>query len=275
MNGTDRKEPYDLSDRRGGGGRENGFRRRFLFRILLPLIFWLSVWELASRAAGKEVILPSPERVFIRLLQLMGQASFYRAASASLLRVAAGILAGALLGFLAALLTERFREADLLLSPMIRVIRTVPVASFILLLLLWFRKGTVPAVISGLMSLPLIWESSSAGLRAPDPLLLEMCAAYDLPRGRVWKLVRLPALMPHFLSGLSDAVGLSFKAGIAAEVLCIPLRAIGTSMYQSKIYLETPDLFAWTLVVVVLSLILEKVLRSAVRRLSKKWNCNF
>ena len=114
-------------------------------------------------------------------------------------------------------------------------------------------------------------ESTLAGLAAPDPLLLEMAKTYEMSRARQWRLIRIPALMPHFLSGLSGAIGLSWKAGIAAEVLCVPAMAIGKEVYQSKLYLETVDLFAWTAVVVILSLLIEAITKKLIVKAVAKW----
>ena len=243
---------------------------RFL-KFTLPLVFWLTVWELLSLLIGREVLLPSPLRTLARLVELVPTASFWMKTLSSLLRIGLGTIGGVLLGILLALLTTSLKPADLLLAPAIRVMRTVPVASFILLVLLWVRKDITPGVIAGMMALPLVWENTSAGLTAADPLLLEMADAYEMSAGRKWKLIRIPALMPHFLSALSGAIGLAWKAGIAAEVLCVPALAIGKEVYQSKLYLETVDLFAWTTVVVILSLAIEAVTKRLVVKAVAKW----
>ena len=70
----------------------------------------------------------------------------------------------------------------------------------------------------------------------------------------------MPSLQRFLAAGLSNAIGRGWKAAVAGEVLCLPLKALGTQIYYSKLYLEIPDLFAWTVAVVVLSLLLEKVL---------------
>jgi NitT/TauT family transport system permease protein len=135
------------------------------------------------------------------------------------------------------------------------------VASFILLVLLWTGRNRVPVVISALMVLPVVWDNLSRGIGEIDRQLLEMAHAY---RFSLWKRIRLiyvPSLRPYFLSALTTSMGLAWKSGAAAEVLCLPKQAIGTQIYYTKLYLETPDLFAWTIVVVALSLLLEKALR--------------
>ena len=201
-----------------------------------------------------------------RLAELVVTAAFWQSTAFSLLRIFCGTVAGIVLGSLLASLTCHFILADMILSPAIRVVRATPVASFIILVLLWVRTGQVPGVISALMVLPILWESVSAGIKSVDPLLLELARAYRFGTGKTMRYVYLQSVMPHFSAGVCTAIGLAWKSGVAAEVLCLPKAAIGTQVYYSKIYLETPSLFAWTAVVIVLSLILEKLVLRLLRK---------
>lgn len=232
-----------------------------ILRALLPAVFWLAVWWAAAAWVGQELLLPNPLAVLRRLGELAATALFWRTAVVSLARIFGGALVGVLLGGLAAALTCRFAAADMLLSPALRVVRSTPVASFIILLLLWFKTAVVPGVISCLMVLPLIWESVSAGIKNTDPQLLELARAYQFGAAKTLRYVYLPSIRPFFAAGVCNAIGLAWKSGVAAEVLCLPRVGIGSQVYYSKLYLETPSLFAWTILVVVLSLLLEHLVR--------------
>ena len=230
-------------------------------RILLPAAFWLAIWCLAAACVDQPLLVPSPIAVLRRLGELAAAPLFWRSTLVSLLRIFCGALAGTILGTLCAVLTSRFRLADWILAPAIRLVRATPVASFIILVLLWVSAGQVPGVISALMVLPVVWESVSAGIRSADPQLLELARSYQFSRCKQMCYVYLPAVRPHFAAGVCTAIGLAWKSGVAAEVLCLPKAAIGTQVYYSKIYLETPSLFAWTAVVIVLSMLLERIVR--------------
>lgn len=230
-------------------------------RILLPAAFWLAIWCLAAACVDQPLLVPSPIAVLRRLGELAAAPLFWRSTLVSLLRIFCGALAGTILGTLCAVLTSRFRLADWILAPAIRLVRATPVASFIILVLLWVSTGKVPGVISALMVLPVVWESVSAGIRSADPQLLELARSYQFSRCKQMCYVYLPAVRPHFAAGVCTAIGLAWKSGVAAEVLCLPKAAIGTQVYYSKIYLETPSLFAWTAVVIVLSMLLERIVR--------------
>ena len=93
-----------------------------------------------------------------------------------------------------------------------------------------------------------------------------MAKTYRFPLFKTVRLVYLPSLRPYFVSAITTAMGLAWKSGVAAEVLCVPKASIGTQIFNTKLYLEIPDLFAWTAVVVVLSLLLEKALRFLLER---------
>lgn len=244
-----------------------------LIFLLLPPAFWLGAWQLAAflvelgvAGHGNELLLPYPATVWAALVRLAGDLAFWETVLATLGRILAGLALGAALGALLAALTFLSPWADRLLSPAIRVIRATPVVSFILLILLWTGRNRVPTVISALMVLPIVWANLSRGLRETDPQLLEMAGAYRFSAAKRVRLIYLPSLRPYFLSAVTTSMGLAWKSGVAAEVLCLPRPAIGTQIYNAKLYLEVPDLFAWTVAVVALSLLLEKLLRALLRR---------
>lgn len=240
---------------------------------LLPPAFWLGAWQLGAfwvdrqvQGRGSQLLLPYPGAVLSRLVSLAGTAPFWEAVLSSLGRILVGMAAGTALGAALAWLTCASPWCDRLLSPAVRVIRATPVVSFILLVLLWTGRDRVPSIISALMVLPVVWANLSRGIRETDPQLLELARAYRFSPPQTVKLIYLPALRPYFLSAVTTSMGLAWKSGAAAEVLCLPRRAIGTQIYNAKLYLEIPDLFAWTVAVVALSLLLEKLLKGLLGR---------
>lgn len=239
---------------------------RRIGRVLLPVLFWLGVWQLAAAAVGQELLLPGPAAVGRRLLELAAGAAFWQTALASLLRIFGGLLLGVALGALLAGLTAWVPLLDWVLTPAVKVVRATPVASFILLVYLWVERGRVPGLISALMVLPVVWGNVTRGIAETDPRLLELARAYGFGRGRTLRRIYIPSVLPYFASGCRTALGLAWKAGVAAEVLCQPQNAIGTQIYNTKYYLETPSLFAWTLVVIALSFLLEWAVGGLLRR---------
>ena len=239
--------------------------KRF-FKFMIPLVFWLAVWQGASLAVGRELLLPGPARVGESLMALARTADFWLSVGATLGRVFLGLAWGTAAGTALAFLTHFSPWADRIVSPAIRVVRATPVVSFILLVYLWVARAAIPGVIAGMMVLPVVWGSLSAGLADLDGKLLEFARAYRFSRMKTLRLVYLPSLRPHFSAGLLTAFGLAWKSGVAAEVICPPARAIGSRIQQAKLGLETADLFAWTLTIIALSLALEGLFRRVLER---------
>ena len=223
-------------------------------------LFWVAVWFLLSLLVDRELLLPGPLQVLQKLGTMMLTGAFWSSVALSLLRILGGILAALILGVLLAVLTEHSSLAKALFSPLMLLVRSTPVASFIILALIWLGRDILPLFISALMVLPVVWANVSAGIAGRDPQLLEMAKVYGLPRGRVFRRITVPSVLPHFRAALSSALGLGWKAGIAAEVLTVPKQAIGRMIYESKLYLETTELFAWTLTVILLSFVIERLL---------------
>ena len=236
----------------------------------MPLVFWLAVWQFAAMGVGQELLLPTPVAVLERLFSLAAEGAFWQTAGLTLLRIFCGIIFGVLTGTALAVLTCAFKAADWILTPMVKIIRATPVASFIILVMLWVTRSYVPGLIGALMIIPVIWGNVSKGIRETDKNLLELARAYRFSFGKALRLVYVPSVMPYFSAGVNTSLGLAWKAGVAAEVLCLPRPSIGTELYNAKQYIETPSLFAWTLVVILLSFILEKavglLLRAGERR---------
>ena len=239
-------------------------------RGLTAILFWVAVWWILSLIAGKEVLIPTPFRVFRRLVELLKTAEFYRIVGYSLLRITAGFASAMLLGVIFGVLSAKVPPVDLLLSPLLSVIRATPVASFIILALVFLNKQLIPGVIALLMVFPVMCGNIRTGILETDRNLLEMAEVFRIGRKKTLRFIQLPAVFPYFLAAFKNSLGMAWKAGVAAEVLCNPKYSIGRMLYESKIYLETADLFAWTLTVIVLSVLLEKLLLFFVGKAEKR-----
>ena len=226
---------------------------------LWAVVFWLAVWQIASIAIGQDLFLVSPVRVVIRLGQLAAEGFFWASIASSLLRICGGFLLAMALGVLLGSLAARSSRVRELLEPLMLAVKSVPVASFIILALLLFSSKYLAILIAFLMVLPVIYANVSAGIRETDRDLLEMARVFQLPPWRKVRYLYLPQVLPYFRSACAVAAGLSWKAGVAAEVIGMPEGSIGEQLQQAKIYLNTPDLLAWTVVIVLVSLGFEKL----------------
>ncbi|MBQ8094954.1 MAG: ABC transporter permease subunit [Clostridia bacterium] len=225
---------------------------------LWAVLLWLIVWQLASMAVGKEILLVSPIRTITRLAELASALSFWKAILYTLSRIALGFTLATALGVLLAILSSRFSSIRDICAPAMLTIKTIPVASFIIVALIWFSSKKLSILISFLMVLPIIYTNTLNGILAADPQLIEMARVFRIPVFRQILYVYGPQVLPYFRTGCTLALGLSWKSGVAAEVIGMPVGSIGERLQQAKVYLDTPDLFAWTLTIILVSLLFER-----------------
>ena len=226
---------------------------------LACLGFWVGVWWVAALLLGKPLLLPTPWQTLKTLWALLKTAPFWQALLFSFLRIFGGIAAAFLLGVWLALLTAKFRALHHLISPLMNLFKSVPVASIVFLLLLFIGRDTAPFFMALMPTLPIVWSNMEAGLCSTDEKLLEMARVFDVKKSAVFWHVRFQGALPFLGAACRSAIGLGFKAGVAAEVLCVPTRSLGRAIYESKLYLHTNELFATTLAVILLSMAIEKL----------------
>ena len=242
--------------------------KRF-FRRAGAVVFWLAVWQCAAMAIGQEVFLVSPVQALRTLLGLVPRADFWQRAGFSSGRILLGFALGVAVSTVLAVLAESCPAADTLLAPVMQLVKATPVASFIILALVWVRGASLSVLISFLMVLPVLYGAVRTGIRSVDPQLREMAQVFRLPLSRRLRAVWLPAVLPAFRQGCSVALGICWKSGVAAEVIGLPNGSIGDALYRAKITLSTGELFAWTFVIILLSAGFEKLFLALLDRLSR------
>lgn len=252
-----------------------------LGKILFAAAFWLFVWYLVSSRIGIDLIFPSPEAVFRELGLLITNQSeslirygveynFWFITLLSLLRVIWGVLISIILGTLLAYLTSVSRILNVLITPALSAIKATPVASFIILAMLWFEKTDLPVFITALIVIPIVWANVSEGIKAVDPRLREVAKIYRFSLFKRLFRLYVPSVAPYFLAACQSSLGMAWKAGVAAEILAVPEIAIGSELFFSKQYMYPETLFAWTLIVIVLSLIIEKLFVFLLKRIGRR-----
>lgn len=226
---------------------------------LLIFLFWIAVWSGLALAVDNKILLATPWEAAAELVRLFGKASFYLSVARSLLRVGLGFAAGFAAALLLALGSRRFRLLEEVLLPVMSLIKTVPVASFVVLLLIWWGSSFLAVAICFLVVLPNIYIGTLEGLKNADKRLLQMAQVFRMPLWNRLLYIYRPALKPFLYSSLQISLGMCWKSGVAAEVIGTPDYSIGEALYMAKIYLNTPGVFAWTAVIILVSVCFEKL----------------
>lgn len=225
--------------------------------------FWLIIWQLAAMAVKQEILLVSPVSMLERWFELISEADFWARVAFSSLRIFEGLILGVALGSVLGVLASRFGFIKDLMTPLISVIRAIPVASFIILALAWVSEKSLSAFISFMICFPVFYTNVLNGAKSVDTSLIEMAHVFRLSPVKRFRYIFVPAVFPYLKTAFNVSVGLAWKSGTAAELITVPTGSIGELLHQAKIFLETADNLAWAFTIILLSLLFEGVCRVA------------
>lgn len=244
--------------------------KKRIYQNIASALLAVIVWQLAALALNESILLASPIDVLAKLPSLWLSKNFWGSVWFSLSRIGLGFIMGMLSGVIFAGIAYTSEWFEIILRPYIAVIKSVPVASFVILALLWLTSSTLPVLIAFLIVFPVIYANILKGLQSTDKKMLEMAKVFRLSFWKKIIYIFLPQIKPYIISASSIAIGLAWKSGVAAEIIGIPGGSIGEALYYSKVYLDVPELFAWTLTVVLLSIACEKLFTLILKFLFKK-----
>lgn len=246
---------------------KNNLRRIAL--TVLGVAFWILAWQLAAIIVNKPYLLPDVPKTLLALCDVVTEKNFWWTVFLTLLRVLTGLTVGLFSGVLLAILTNRFTLAKAIVTPIISVIKSTPVATFIMILWILLDGSTLAIFIAFLMVMPIVWQNVSDGFSAIDKELSEVCDAFEFSYKKRIKLLVIPTLSSYLFPAIITSVGLAWKSEIAAEIIAYTRSSIGALINDAKYNFETPKMFALTIIVVIMSLILEAITKSLIRRYNK------
>lgn len=241
--------------------------------------FWLILWQgMAVFFAARyrtDILFPGPLQTLESLRQLAGTGAFWLSIVHSLCKIAAGFVLAFAAGAGLAVLGRLCPPVSTLFAPAVQIMKSVPVASFIVVALIWMHADNISILVSFFVVFPVVYFNLSEGLRQMDPALLEMARVFRMPLPKRLRALYIPQVMPYLISGCRVAVGMAWKAGVAGEIIGLPGLSIGEQLYLSKLYLATADLFAWTIVIICISLLCERAVVRLLDRLRKRWEAAY
>ena len=228
----------------------------------LAIVLWIGIWFAAAAIINDSLKFPGPiETATVLFGRVIPGKGFLGTVGTSMFRILAGFLASCILGLALGTLAGLWKWFADIMEPIITVIKSTPVMSFIILAMIWFRFSTVPVIICFLMCFPIMYGNIKEGIAGTDTRLLDMAKLYRVRRGRILTGIYMQSVRPYFYSAANICLGLGFKVTVAAEVLTSPDFGIGTKLFEAKIYLEPVEVFAWTFIILVLSYVMEQLLK--------------
>lgn len=230
------------------------------------IVFWLLVWQIAALCMKNSIVFVGPYDMLRSLFTQVREPEFWISCASSTAKIMGGFMCAFLGGIFFAALAFRFSFIKILLEPLVLLAKSVPVASFVVLLLILIGSGSLSTAIVFLMAFPILYVNMEQGLAHVDPKMLEMARVFGMKPWKQFLYIYRPAFLPFLISGSKIALGMSWKSGVAGEIIGVPAHSIGERLYMAKIYLNTDSLFAWTLVIILLSAFFEKIFLFLLRK---------
>ncbi len=243
-------------------------RNKYL-KIFASAVFWIAVWQILSIIVGQKILLPSPLDALKSFFTLLFTAKFLTAAGFTVGKILSGFFAALLASIVLVIISSVSDFAKTVITPFLTALKSVPVASFVILALIWISSSYLSAFISFVMVLPVLYINLLSGIESTPSEMKEMAKMYEIKPLKKALYVFMPYAVPYFKSGCKIALGLCWKAGVAAELIGIPTGSVGEQLYFSKVYFQTSDLFAWTLVIILISVLFEKLFMYVLELLTK------
>lgn len=234
------------------------------------IFFWLLVWQFAAEMIHNRILLAGPRDTLCAFADQIRLLSFWRSVWFSVSRIGLGLMSAVCAGLLTGILSFWKKGLGEFLELPVQVMKSVPIASFVILVLIWTGSEQLSVFISFLVAYPVIHVNTVSGLSAADRQLLEMAQVFEVPLWRRAGFIYRTALYPYLESSLKTTLGMGVKSGIAAEVIGVPDGSIGAGLYLSKLYLDTAGLFSWTLVILGISVLLEKMVLFLLKKAAGK-----
>lgn len=227
------------------------------------LVLLVLLWHISAIAVNGKLLFPIPTPIetlkeFFVCVKLI---SFWKSVLNSIWHIVLGFVFAVVLGLLGGILSGNNKFFKTLASPISRLIRSVPVAAIIVVAWLWVPSSVMPSLIVFLMVFPICWLQVETALLSIDYKLIEMAKVFGMSKTDIQKNIKIPAVLPAFRNACISGLGFAWKSGVAAEVICNPTGSLGAMLSNAKSNLEYEKVFAIILTIVILSLLLENIIK--------------
>lgn len=237
-----------------------------LLKLAIGVLFCLAVWDVIARLVGNSYFMPNVKETFSALGILIKSDGFLGYVFTSVLRVAIGLALGILSGIILATVCHILPSSEIFIAPIITVMKTTPIATIILILWFTLTDAKLAIFVVFLIVTPIVWQNVYEGYKSISTEMREVCEVFEISRIRRFKILVFPAILKYLVPAMITSIGLAWKAEIAAEIMTYS--NIGQSISDFKtLHYDTSSVFAWAVVIIVLSVILEAIVKALLRRI--------
>jgi ABC-type nitrate/sulfonate/bicarbonate transport system permease component len=242
-----------------------------LLRVSTGILVVLLVWELLHRFVVNPMLLPSPVRVVQTLFELLRTGELVADVGASMRRIVVGYTMGCAFGIVFGLLMARSLWVNDLLSPVLEVLRPLSPVAMLPLVLIWFGIDEFAKYFLVSYTAAIIVLLSTASGVASMPIIRERAAAcLGAKERQIYLHVILPSAIPYIVTGMRTALGFSFMAIVAAELIAAE-NGIGYLIMQSRMLIQVDQTFAGLLTLSALGAFSDLVFRMTLSRWARRY----
>lgn len=231
------------------------------FKNYIFILFWLIIWHILSVIIGEDIILTSPISVLKRVFTLILEPTFFLVIFNSITNIIIGFIIGAIIGLILAIICKKIKTLYNLFLPPITFIKVTPIGCFIILVLMWIRSDKLSILISFFMSLPIFFFNIYNGIDIIEDKILQMAKIYKITNINRIKYIYFPYLFKIIVPTCTLGFSMSWKAGIAAEIIGMSNFSIGGKLQDAKVLLETNDVLAWTVIIIFINGLIENLIK--------------
>lgn len=233
---------------------------------ILSIVIIFSVWILIAKKVNSSLIVPFPLEVIKIIFKLIKSPFFWDNFFATIGRCFVSFFISLFLGIIIGFMCGTSDFFNYFFEIPLSIIRATPVIAFILVVIFWFKSGTVPIFVSIMMTLPIIVSAVATGFSKSDKKLLEMADCFELSKKNTFLYIKLPQSIPFILNGALSSFGLTWKVVVAGEVLCLPEKATGTLLQRYQIHLESGYIIAVTFLLTFSSFLLQELFSFLIKK---------
>ena len=232
-----------------------------LIKKISVAVIYILIWQLVSATVGNKILMAGPTETLKAIIRIVQAEDFLLIITNSLFNILTGFIPALLISVIIAFMAFKTEYVKMLLGPVIHIFKSVPVASFIILILIWMGSDGIARVVAFIISVPVIYSGTLHSLISTDKKLLEMTYVFRMNTINKYRYIYMPQIKQRLKSDAALGLGMCFKAGVAAEVIGVAKNTLGEQIYLSKIYLSTDELFGWTIIIMILAYVMEMAVR--------------
>lgn len=247
---------------------QNNFLDKLKNKSAFLLLFCVIIilWKILSVFVGKEVIVPSPESTFHKMVQIIMGKDFFVIVLSTIIRTLVSFFLSLVLALILGLLSFISKRVSFVVDPIVSIIRSTPTMAIIILALIWLGGEKSPIFIGFIVVFPILYSNVVEGFNNIDVNLIEMAKIYDVSKKEIVTNIYIPSIRNYLLAGINAALGLNFKVMISAEVMGQPKYAMGTNLFIQKINLEMSGVFAWAIILILIATFFDFIVNRVGRR---------